>query len=403
MPPTYKPAKVELLATPLLTEAGTPGIEYDPDVYHLSTWRLLSATLVEQRWLDFTHENARALREGFHLFEGSTVFVNHSRDVREWVGRIARVWWDDGSSEAGGRLPGINAAYLLHREKANKEGMLIQGIEMGAVNKTSASFEMAWVPSHPKLRFERFLESLGKKVDGQVVRVLPTRILEANEASIVWKGADPTAGMLPNGSPGARVFLSADLAIEWPEGTPPAEEHSHEEEGTSMDLNKLAAALGWQEGDLTPDKVEIALAQYTDRIKTARITELEGSVEKLNADLQKANGTIEEQAGRINALAPKEKIADAALAKEREEALRLFDLVNGKGEEHEPLRKQIREADYAVALAHQKTYANLAKQKLGGDRAKGSEGSDNQERKGSESFVSKSRKRFASTLYPAKQ
>lgn len=155
--------------------------------YAIAPFRLLSAGIIEGYWIDFSEDILKAAVEKFNNI---TVFPDHEPNIRDWIGVVtnARITNSKG-------VLGIDADFKIDIVQ-NPE--IIRGLQMSppAIKHCSVGVRIDGKPSH---RFEtkwEFERKLGKMIDGQVVRTIVTEIMDVNEVSLVYKGADPHATRL---------------------------------------------------------------------------------------------------------------------------------------------------------------------------------------------------------------
>ena len=126
------------------------------------------------------------LKAATGLFEGLTLYANHYADVEKWKGLCQEPVWDDQNNPAG-----INALLVVDRVVAPN---LARGVETKALRSCSVTIWFEYEKSHPNLDY--YWSRLGEVVDGEVVRLIVTKITNAGEVSIVWEGEDPFAKAL---------------------------------------------------------------------------------------------------------------------------------------------------------------------------------------------------------------
>ncbi|MEQ8822637.1 MAG: hypothetical protein RLY93_20565 [Sumerlaeia bacterium] len=361
-----------------------------PETEHASEWRILSADHITDYFIDFSHNDGAALREYAEKVKGTGVYFNHSHDVRHWLGVVAESWWDD----EGGGIPGINGIYRLSRAKAEEEGRLIEGIDMGAVNRTSLGIVFEFVPSHDFEDERDFWMHLGEEINGETVRMLVTKVLETPETSIVQAGSDRGARRVPgdafegSGDEGHKTLSRPPLGPpRIPAGTskqePQAASFGAPEinpEGTKTmnkkAMEKLAASLGVSAealAELSAEDLGAKLEAFGEaRAKSAEsatLTRLRGDLDEEKAAKAALAADLEEANDKINKLRPEAEMGRQALDKARESAVAAFTRANGTGEDLEPLRENIRRMDFATANATAALYEKQAKAALGGGRS----------------------------------
>lgn len=156
-------------------------------------FRALSKTVVPGHWLDWTKDDV--LEQSVELLRGATVYPNHDfTDVNNWLGSVANVAWD-AEGKASDGVPGINAQYKID---ALMNARIARGLLMKppAIHSTSMTVLFEFEYSHPDIALEskwKFFDLLGEEVEGSIVRLIVSRIVEYWEASLVFQGADRLA------------------------------------------------------------------------------------------------------------------------------------------------------------------------------------------------------------------
>lgn len=222
----------------------TDNAGYDPAEYFACMARLLSAAITPYRKFDFITRPG-VLQDAVPLFDGLTLYANHWADVESWKGFIKAPVWDDQNTPHG-----INAMVVLDRIVDPK---LARGVETKALRSFSVTIWFDFEKSHPNLA--NFWDRLGEEVDGEIVRLIVTRIINAGEVSVVWEGEDPYA-------------KSFEAGGDTPEQTT--------EEDTTMKLSAATLALlAIPAGtELTEDLLEAKIGETLTGLKT-KVAELE--------------------------------------------------------------------------------------------------------------------------------
>lgn len=175
-------------------------------------FRAISQGIVPGYWLDFSTRGV--LEAVVDKLKGQTVYKNHYYwDVERWLGSVSKSVWDAQGENSDG-VPGINVQLKIDALMNPRiaRGLLMQPPAIHSVSVTVA-FEFDF--SHPKLVEERrFWALLGQEVEGHIVRLIVTKILEFREISLVHQGADPLAKRMPDttddGWPVDDTEMSAD-------------------------------------------------------------------------------------------------------------------------------------------------------------------------------------------------
>ncbi|QQS33501.1 MAG: hypothetical protein IPM50_02650 [Acidobacteriota bacterium] len=266
-------------------------------------FRAISKTIVPGHWIDWTRDGV--LEASVPRLLGATVYPNHDYyDINGWLGAVSNVEWDAKGTAADG-VPGINARYKID---ALMNPRIARGLMMDppAIHSTSMTVLFEFEYSHPDMAAEdrwKFFKNLGEEIDGEIVRLIVTKINEYWEASLVFQGADRLAKL--RRSSGTESF-SADEAEEAAE-TPP----NSNEEKTMKLTSELKAQLGIEfDGDEVPDDQVVA------------------AVDALSAQAAKVPANLAELEARALA-------GDALVAEKRADVLRLAKLAEASGEDDE--------------------------------------------------------------------
>lgn len=161
-------------------------VKDDPALpYVIFKFRMLSKSFIEDYSLDFTKGNV--LKDALKLFT-TKIFKDHSTHVENSIGVTMNPEWTKSRG-----LEGIDGEYKIFREfGASIISRLLT--DPPILDSTSVGIRFTYEKSHPGL--EDFYYHLGEEVDGQIVRLVITKILSVPETSIVYAGADPNAKRL---------------------------------------------------------------------------------------------------------------------------------------------------------------------------------------------------------------
>lgn len=163
--------------------------------YIFPLFRALSSDLIDGYFLDFRTEGV--VKAAAPLLQGQTVYTNHRYwDVERWVGVVNVAEWDAKGEKSGG-IAGINVELKIDWKMSPR---IARGLLMKppAIHSVSATILFEWDASHPDLLEKGiFWASLGEEVDGEIVRLIVTKILGFWELSLVFQGADTNAKQLP--------------------------------------------------------------------------------------------------------------------------------------------------------------------------------------------------------------
>lgn len=283
-------------AAPLTLAAVEDNGGLDPAEYHVCLARLLSAATTPYRKFDFSREGV--LKAAVPLFEGLTLYANHWADVESWKGFVQEPVWDDQNTPNG-----INAKIVLDRTVDPK---LARGVETRALRSFSVTIWFEYQKSHPDLA--GFWDRLGEEVDGEMVRLIVTKITNAGEVSVVWEGEDPFAKSFEAG------------------GDAPAQPT---EEDATMKLSAATIALlGIAAGaELTGDLLEAKISETVTGLK-----------------------------GRIAELEPNARLGEQLLTETRERAATLYKALKGEKAIDTFVSGVIEKADLATARAFCQEY-----------------------------------------------
>lgn len=248
-------------------------------------FRAVSQTLVEDYWLDWSR--AGVLEAAVPLLAGQTVYKNHSRwDVETWLGAVSKSEWDAAGANSGG-VPGISVELKID---AALNPRIARGLMMKppAIHSVSVTAVFEFEYSHPDIAAEskyKFFELLGHEVDGSIVRIIVTRVVEFLEISLVTMGADRLAKQLPGDDEeddGDNADFEEMIAAR--DEQPPI--HANKEEKKTVKLTtEQKKAFGVEfDGEDVPDDV-VATAMQTLASKASQANTL---VESMRSDVRRA-------------------------------------------------------------------------------------------------------------------
>ena len=299
--------------------------------YIFPKFRALSAVLIPGYFIDFSKDNV--LKDSLPLLAEQTLYCDHIYwRAREWVGAVNQVEWDAKPDKAG--APGINTEMKVDWRKSSD---IARGLLMKApvVKSVSCTVEFDWDASHPDLMEKRiFWQSLGEEVDGEIVRIVVTKITDYNEVSFVHKGANPGSnGLLPDGDEVDDEFSAGGEPAKL-SGKPASKLSLISKEKKTVKLNaeqKKRLGLEAHEGEEVADTVVLTAVE-------TRIASFETRLASASA------------------------IVDA----ERAEVLRLATLAEGDkdGKLSEALQGMLAKADAAQLPGLKQLYAEKAEAKL---------------------------------------
>lgn len=342
-------AKFETLESgPALPTEATPAEEDFVEV----DYRALSAAMLADRPIDFTDE--KMLKKSTGLLNGQTVFKDHYTSVDNWVGKVVNTYWDD---QTKGIPPGINATMRLDMVK---DPMAVRGVLQGALHSASVTVSFEWKPSHPDLMEKNiFFDNLGNEVDGELVRVVVTRIEKFWEISLVWQGADEYAKKIDRPESQAASCAACAFTHTHTENshTHTLSDHTHDiahtcesfgnvsgvefvgfnqpfnrEENVMKEIiEKLKKLFG---SDVTAENIEALAAKFAEESFKAKEDAGNAKLAQLAEQLDAANAKITElekaHSEKVKSLEPDAELGKKYLSDERADAVRFCKLAKGE-------------------------------------------------------------------------
>lgn len=263
-------------------------------------FRALSKTLVPGHWIDWTRDNV--LEESAALLQGATVYANHNFfDINGWLGSVSQTAWDAAGRNASG-VPGINAQYKID---ALMNPRIARGLMMDppAIHSTSMTVLFEFEYSHPDMAAEdrwKFFKNLGEEIDGEIVRLIVTKINEYWEASLVFQGADRLAKMQPAEDTSTQSFSAEEAEQAADEDLPP---NSNEEKKTVKLTKEHKAQLGIEfDGDEVPDE---QVFEAIDKLsaEAAKAAGLPDNIDDLKSQAAAGVTLVEQKRGEVTRLA----------------------------------------------------------------------------------------------------
>lgn len=305
-------------------------LELTEDRYVYKEFRSLSQIFLQNRGLDFSRPGV--LKAAVDLMKGKTIYANHDfRDIDNWRGVIADAYWDEQGANSNG-VPGINVktkvdAFLNYRTAC---GLMMTP---PAINACSATVVSEVEFSHPELvKDGTFWNKFLEEVDGEIVRLIATRIIEFWELSFVFLGEDRLAKSLPEAE-------ETDEVKEQMSATEIVAEKLNATEKKTMKLTaeeKQMLGITTDGDEVTEQEV---LKAALDVAKTSKVSVTDFA--KLNSDL-----------------ADKTKVAETLMTEKRNEVKRLATLAElgaDEGTLNPVLERQITNAS-AEDLVELETY-----------------------------------------------
>ncbi|MEQ1644208.1 MAG: hypothetical protein ABL959_12245, partial [Pyrinomonadaceae bacterium] len=215
--------------------------------YIVVPFRAISAAFIGGHCLDFTGEGV--LEAAVPLIYGQTVYPNHDfGDINNALGSIAASVWDP-EDKAGKGAPGVNVQYKIDALMNPRIARLLL-MKPPGIHSTSLTLLFEFDFSHPQLVEEgRFWNLLGEEVEGTIVRMVVTKIVECWEGSLVFMGADRGAKLIDESDEEETSFSATEAE---PAAIKPPNSN---EEKTTMKLTKeQKLSLGIEfDGDDVPD------------------------------------------------------------------------------------------------------------------------------------------------------
>ncbi len=187
----------------------------DNGKFFFATFRALSAGLVNPNtWpIDFSKNEGKVLKRGTRMLKGKPWLKDHARRIDSQIGSITDVIWDEGDAK---RSAGINALTRTNLE-APQSDSVAPLLEAGDANSTSVTVWYEWEKSHEDLDDWDFFSLWGEEIDGELVRLIVTKVLDLTELSVVWDGADPDAKRISAAADEAAGFVCCAVGL--PPGT----------------------------------------------------------------------------------------------------------------------------------------------------------------------------------------
>ena len=186
---------VQLAAVAPVTGKEDNGLEYVDFQF-----RMLSASYIPNADLDFSEPGV--LKSAVKMF-ATKIYRNHRTTIEDSVGLTRNPEFDESS-----KIPGVNSTYRFYKKFAED---IIDRLNVNVIDSTSVGVRFTWRKSHPDMEFGTFVDMLGDKVNGEIVRLVVTKILSVPEASIVWSGADSNAKRLSENSGNQNQFNQSEI------------------------------------------------------------------------------------------------------------------------------------------------------------------------------------------------
>lgn len=175
--------------------------------------RALSEALLEGVFYIDTRQDG-VLKQGAPLLKDKIVLANHHTDVSKWVGKVVDSRWSDSKVPYGidtiVRMPKPGSEF-----STDYNASIVKGLLSGDINSFSVGVRWSVSRSHPNMELEEFLSNQGKEIDGDIVRLIATKIKSFDEMSVVHQGRDPLAKLNGRVKIQRGTFgLDSDLSID---------------------------------------------------------------------------------------------------------------------------------------------------------------------------------------------
>lgn len=159
-------------------------------------FRLLSKTIVNQ-WIPIDFSQGSVLKKSMDKFSGITIYPDHEKGTANNLGVVVDVWWQNAyTTSTGQRVPaGVNGRLKVDA-KSNVKVARGLSMEPPSIHSGSVTIQIKSKKSHDDMDDWDFFEKAGSEIDGEIVRLIVTEILDVTEYSLVWAGADPYAKIL---------------------------------------------------------------------------------------------------------------------------------------------------------------------------------------------------------------
>jgi hypothetical protein len=216
---------VQLAAVAPVTGKEDNGLEYVDFQF-----RMLSASYIPNADLDFSEPGV--LKSAVKMF-ATKIYRNHRTTIEDSVGLTRNPEFDESS-----KIPGVNSTYRFYKKFAED---IIDRLNVNVIDSTSVGVRFTWRKSHPDMEFGTFVDMLGDKVNGEIVRLIVTKILSVPEASIVWSGADSNAKRLSENSGNQNQFNHEEIINHGEENMGKIEELESELGSTKASLKTVSA------------------------------------------------------------------------------------------------------------------------------------------------------------------
>jgi len=328
-------------------------------------FRCLSATVVWKGYKPIDFSKPGVLKSAMKMLVGQTINVDHETALGNGIGVVKSVAWNESYTVDGVVVPaGINGEFMIDG-KSNPR--LARGMMMKppSIHSNSVSVRFEWEPSHKLKSDDEFYSKLGSRdADGNLYRLIVTKIQQFTETSLVAHGADPFAQIVNDGQINNAKYANgvynfsatdatgnevkayhqfdykSDLTVDLSQDTIPNKLNNNfntNENEESMELIKqLETILGLSEDSLK-DADQAKLSEAITNFSTSAVTVATSELETKLQTAQDENATLttdkETLTQEVAALKIKEAVAlkyEGILEAKRVEAKRLYQLSKGE-------------------------------------------------------------------------
>jgi hypothetical protein len=283
--------------------------------YVYADFRALSAVDIPDRYITFSKPGV--VQASAAKLANQTVYSDHRVSVHNWAGVVQSSNYNPlGVNNEVNQPGGIDVSLKID---AVKEPNIARALlsDPSPIHSVSVGVSFDWEKSHPSMEDRDFWYKLGEVVDGKLVQRVATEITGFHEISLVYQGADPTAKRAN------RASQSKDQ---------PTNLTNSLEGGDTMLKEQLAKMLGLdpESGD------EVLMNAFSTKLTQSAPQVTEKAPEWLKLDQLALEALVTEHSAlkaQSAELATKAELGDKYLSNQRQEALRLFNLVEGKPDE----------------------------------------------------------------------
>lgn len=177
------------------------GISTDPkiDDFAYIMFRHISKAIVgggSYKATDFSKGNV--LKESVKMLDGVNAYTNHFAYVGNQIGKVLNPEWSNGfTNTKGDKVPaGINAPFVIDKVLHPKLVRELNSPVGSPIDSASVTVYFTWEASHEFEHDHDFYYHIGEMVEGEMVRRIAQEVVEYEESSLVWSGADPYAKIL---------------------------------------------------------------------------------------------------------------------------------------------------------------------------------------------------------------